>query len=147
MRQVFIAVTKFQQKKFSILILNDYINQHLHRYAIIKNPKNPRQGVNLAEYFIQRKLEYKEKLLRNTEEKVNQYFDMLRGGRLINLLKENRDDLVVGIQNYLFVPQREFIISPDSHIIDIFNSDEIGHKLLITGELGSRKTITLIELA
>ncbi|MDE5074828.1 MAG: hypothetical protein O4749_01715 [Trichodesmium sp. St5_bin2_1] len=72
---------------------------------------------------------------------------MLRGGRLINLLKKNRDDLVVGIQNYLFVLQREFIISPDSHIIDIFNSDEIGHKLLITGELGSRKTITLIELA
>ena len=59
-----------------------------------------------TEYFIQRKLECKEKLLRNTEEKVKQYFDMLRGGRLINLLKKNRDDLVVGIQNYLFVPQR-----------------------------------------
>lgn len=109
------------------------------------NYNNCTQKVDLKEYLIHRKLEFKQILLHDTEEKVKQYFALLKG-RPINLFKENRDDLVIR-PNSLLAPQQNFIISPETKIIDIFNSDEIGHKLLITGETGSGKTITIIELA
>src|SRR5438105_8611014 len=39
------------------------------------------------------------------------------------------------------------ILSYDTKMMDIFNSEEVGHALLILGEPGSGKTIAMLELA
>ncbi|MCL2934206.1 MAG: AAA family ATPase [Trichodesmium sp. MAG_R03] len=102
---------------------------------------NPTQIVNVPD----EESKLKNILLDSIETDIEQLLTLLKERR-INLLKENRYDLVIGNKPPSMRPKKygTFLETP---IIDIFNSYEIGHKLLITGEAGSGKTTTMIELA
>jgi len=107
--------------------------------------KNFKQIVNIPDFKEKEQYLLRKQILGNIEEEIKQSFALL-AGRPINLLKKNRGNLVRR-RHSLLMSQIKFVITPETKIIDIFNSHEIGHQLLITGEAGSGKTITIIELA